>query len=103
MKFGIETLGGETITAELSDVGVIYPDDDVVYINGVPCRISSAVAVLTAQTTIEPSNADIDAARDLLEALEAINIAAEGAMLPGPVYLSFAEVEAARAAIAKVK
>lgn len=47
MEFEIKTLEtGETITAELSDVGAVYADDDVVYINGsfgsVPCRLSSA-------------------------------------------------------------
>jgi len=47
MEFEIKTLEtSETITAELSDVGAVYSEDDVVYINGsfgsVPCRLSSA-------------------------------------------------------------
>lgn len=42
MQFEIDTLEGVTILVELSEVGVCYPDDDVIYFNGVPCKLSSA-------------------------------------------------------------
>ena len=42
VKFLIQTLDGETIDAELSDVGGHYPDDDILYVGGVPCVLSTA-------------------------------------------------------------
>ena len=42
MKFLIQTLDGETIEAGLLDVGGHYPDDDVLYVSGVPCILSTA-------------------------------------------------------------
>lgn len=45
MKFLIQTLDGETIEtieAGLLDVGGHYPDDDVLYVGGVPCVLSTA-------------------------------------------------------------
>lgn len=42
MKFLIQTLDGETIEAELSDVGGHHPDDDILYVGGVPCVMSTA-------------------------------------------------------------
>lgn len=43
MEFLIDTLeGGEPLLATLEDVGAVYPDDDVIYFFGIPCRLSSA-------------------------------------------------------------
>ena len=42
MQISIDDLCGETILVNLSDVGAVYEDDDVIYFNQVPCRLSSA-------------------------------------------------------------
>lgn len=42
MKFLIQTLDGETIEADLLDAGNSFPDDDVMYVDGVPCKLSTA-------------------------------------------------------------
>lgn len=44
MEFLINTLEGDTITIELSDIGPVYKDDDVIYFSGIPCALSSARA-----------------------------------------------------------
>ena len=49
MKFLIDTLeGGEPLLATLEDVGAVYPDDDVIYFFGIPCRLSSARPTMLA-------------------------------------------------------
>lgn len=42
MQISIDDLYGETILVNLSDVGAVYEDDDVIYFNQVPCKLSSA-------------------------------------------------------------
>lgn len=42
MNFLIDTLEGETIKAKLSGDLFAYTDDDVLYVDGVPCRLSTA-------------------------------------------------------------
>lgn len=42
MFFEITSLEGEILCVELSEVGACYPDDDVIYFSGVPCKLSSA-------------------------------------------------------------
>lgn len=41
-EFLIDTLEGEPLLADLENVGACYPDDDVIYMFGIPCRLSSA-------------------------------------------------------------
>lgn len=41
LNFKIQTLAGDWMTAELISIGAIYPDDDVIYICGVPCKLST--------------------------------------------------------------
>jgi hypothetical protein len=41
-EFLIDTLKGEPILGDLENVGACYPDDDVIYMFGIPCRLSSA-------------------------------------------------------------
>lgn len=42
MQIVIETLSGTIITVELAEVEGCYPDDDVIYFHGEPCKLSSA-------------------------------------------------------------
>lgn len=42
MELLIDDLEGNEIGFDLTEVGTIYPDDDVIYISGVACRLSSA-------------------------------------------------------------
>jgi hypothetical protein len=42
MQIEIETLEGHKIIVVLDEVGKCYPDDDVIYFNHVPCKLSSA-------------------------------------------------------------
>jgi len=42
MQISIDDLYGETILVNLSDVGAVYEDDDVIYFNQIPCKLSSA-------------------------------------------------------------
>ena len=42
MQFLINTLDGETIKTAIWNVGVVFHDDDVLYVRGVPCRLSTA-------------------------------------------------------------
>ena len=41
-EFLIYTLEGEPLLADLENIGACYRDDDVIYIFGIPCRLSSA-------------------------------------------------------------
>lgn len=41
-EFLIDTLKGEPLLADLENIGACYPDDDVIYVFGIPCRLSSA-------------------------------------------------------------
>jgi len=41
-EFWIDTLEGEPLLGDLENVGAYYPDDDVIYMFGIPCRLSSA-------------------------------------------------------------
>jgi hypothetical protein len=41
-EFLIDTLKGESLLADLENIGACYPDDDVIYVFGNPCRLSSA-------------------------------------------------------------
>ena len=41
-EFLIDDLEGKTLLGDLENVGACYPDDDVIYMFGVPCRLSSA-------------------------------------------------------------
>ena len=41
-EFLIDTLEGKPLLGDLENVGACYPDDDVIYMFGVPCRLSSA-------------------------------------------------------------
>lgn len=41
-EFLIDTLEGEPLLGDLENVGACYPDDDVIYMFGIPCRLSSA-------------------------------------------------------------
>ena len=61
-EFLIDTLEGEPLLADLENIGACYPDDDdVIYIFGIPCRLSSArnvaaqpaLALDAPQTAIE--------------------------------------------------
>ena len=42
MEIFIYTLEGQPLVVNLDDVGACYPDDDVIYFCGIPCRLSSA-------------------------------------------------------------
>jgi hypothetical protein len=42
VKFLIDTLDGETIETAIWNVGVVFHDDDVLYVRGVPCKLSTA-------------------------------------------------------------
>lgn len=42
MEIFIYTLEGHLLVVNLDDVGACYPDDDVIYFGGIPCRLSSA-------------------------------------------------------------
>jgi hypothetical protein len=54
MEILIYTLEGKPLVVNLDDVGACYPDDDVIYFRGIPCRLSSA-APNTARTGQEPA------------------------------------------------
>ena len=41
-EFLIDTLEGKPLLGDLENVGACYPDDDVIYMFGIPCRLSSA-------------------------------------------------------------
>jgi hypothetical protein len=41
-EFLIDDLEGKTLLGDLENVGACYPDDDVIYMFGIPCRLSSA-------------------------------------------------------------
>ena len=41
-EFLIDDLEGKTLLGDLENVGACYPDDDVIDMFGVPCRLSSA-------------------------------------------------------------
>ena len=49
MEFEIKTLKGNTIIATLEAVGAVYPADDVIYIFGIPCLLSSAEPICTKE------------------------------------------------------
>ncbi len=53
-EFLIDTLEGEPLLADLENIGACYPDDDVIYIFGIPCRLSSARNV-AAQQSAQPT------------------------------------------------
>ncbi len=42
MEIFIYTLEGQPLVVNLDEVGACYPDDDVIYFCGIPCRLSSA-------------------------------------------------------------
>jgi len=42
MVIFIDDLDGNEVQFDLSEVGAVYPSDDVIYISGVACRLSSA-------------------------------------------------------------
>lgn len=44
-EFLIDTLEGEPLLCDLENIGACYPDDDVIYMFGIPCRLSSARSV----------------------------------------------------------
>lgn len=46
-EFRIITLDGDIITAGLDEIGSVYPSDDVVYVNGIPARLSTANLIAT--------------------------------------------------------
>ena len=58
MKFLIKTLDGETIEAGLLDVGGHYLDDDVLYVSGVPCILSTARSLEAEAMAIIRSSLD---------------------------------------------
>lgn len=43
--------GGGVISVSLLDIGAIYPSDDVFYVAGIPCHISTARRILASQDT----------------------------------------------------
>jgi len=49
-EFLIDTLEGEPLLADLENIGACYPDDDVIYVFGIPCRLSSARHVAAEQS-----------------------------------------------------
>lgn len=56
MKFLINDFDGSTIEVDLvDDIGVAYIDDDVLYVSGVPCRLSTARS-LEAQAAEEAAS-----------------------------------------------
>lgn len=83
MEFQLLSLDGDPITADFAQVGSVYTSDDVIYIEGVPCRLSSARPHLPAITEkldllgIWASNPDILArivfALELLDKIAAAN------------------------------
>ena len=46
MEIAIYTLAGKLLLVYLEEVGPCYPDDDVIYFRGIPCRLSSACSPL---------------------------------------------------------
>jgi len=55
-KFLIDTLEGEVLIGNLEDVGPCYPDDDVIYLNSIPCRLSSARPIIENQYKVNIKN-----------------------------------------------
>jgi len=47
MKFLIDDFDGETVEVDLAECRTLYPNQsaDVLYVNGVPCKLSSARSV----------------------------------------------------------
>jgi hypothetical protein len=41
-EFLIDDLEGKPLLGDLENVGACYPEDDVIYMFGIPCRLSSA-------------------------------------------------------------
>lgn len=58
-KFQIETLDGERIQCGLSDISHIFLDYDVIYINSVPCQLSTA-SPITPGTCVWTQDSDDD-------------------------------------------
>lgn len=56
MELLIDDLEGNEVGFDLSEVGPVYPDDDVIYISGVPCRLSSARPNHGLHATGQPSH-----------------------------------------------
>lgn len=55
MKIRIKTLEGDEQLFDLSEVGEVYEDDDVIYFQGVPCKLSSAAPVLPPVSAPDPN------------------------------------------------
>jgi hypothetical protein len=47
-EFLIDDLEGKPLLGDLENVGACYPDDDVIYMFGIPCRLSSARPTMLA-------------------------------------------------------
>lgn len=47
-EFLIDDLEGKPLLGDLENVGACYPDDDVIYMFGIPCRLSSARPTMPA-------------------------------------------------------
>jgi hypothetical protein len=62
-EFLIDTLEGKTLLGDLENVGACYPDDDVIYMFGIPCRLSSARPTQRAGDTATPSDGANDRSR----------------------------------------
>ena len=57
-EFLIDTLNGEPLLADLENIGACYPDDDVIYVYSIPCRLSSARNV-PAEQSVESTASQI--------------------------------------------
>ena len=57
-EFLIDDLEGKTLLGDLENVGACYPDDDVIYMFGIPCRLSSARPTKDAPDLGESSASD---------------------------------------------
>ena len=53
-EFLIDDLEGKTLVGDLENIGACYPDDDVIYMFGIPCRLSSARPTRAAPDVATP-------------------------------------------------
>ncbi|MDD4986682.1 MAG: hypothetical protein PHQ43_13055 [Dehalococcoidales bacterium] len=55
LRLLIDDLDGEVMEFTLEDIGNCYPSDDVIYIDGMPCKLSTARAKALLKPTESPS------------------------------------------------
>lgn len=58
MYISIQSLEGFSLIVSLASVGNVFEDDDIIYFDGVPCRLSSARALPENESTVDVSFID---------------------------------------------